>query len=96
MTFLDLDKLTPEDLIVQYVLECRGSGHFLPYLDYGVVEDWVKASADVDELLLVLSEVLPGFFTPQSEGAKPRALTGARKLVLRRLKDRAMRQIATH
>jgi hypothetical protein len=93
MTFLDIDKLTPEDLIVHYVLECRGSGHFLPYIDYQVIEEWLAASRDADDLLVILSDVLPRFYArdARADGSKPKPLTGARKLVLSRLKDRAMR-----
>jgi hypothetical protein len=94
VTFVDLEKLAPEDLIVQYVVECRGSGHFLPYVDYQVIEEWLGASPCADDLLLVLADVLPDFFSQQGDRAKPRSLTGARKLVLRRLKDKAMRMPA--
>lgn len=91
MSFIDLDKLSPQDLILQYVLECRGSGHFLPYSDHEIIASWLKATTDLDELLLVLSDVLPQFFEGDGKRDKPRSLTGANKLVLRRLKDRAMR-----
>ena len=96
MTHVDLDKLAPEDLILHYVLECRGQGLFLPYQDYQIIDEWLGALPDPDELLLVLSEVLPEFFKTTRNGAeadaKPRSLSGVRKLVLSRLKDRAMRQ----
>lgn len=91
MSYLDLDKLAPEDLILQYVLDCRGEGLFLPYQDYQIIEEWLGALSNVDELLMVLSEVLPPFFSGDN---KPRSLTGCRKLVLSRLKDRVMRQPA--
>jgi hypothetical protein len=91
MSFLDLDKLSTTDLIVQYVLECRGAGLFLPYQDYQVIDEWLGCSSDTDALLLVLSEVLPGFFDVQATG-KPRSLSGCRRLVLSRLRDQAMRQ----
>ena len=94
MSFLDLDSLTPEDLVVQFVLECRGSGHFLPYLDYQVIEEWIAVATDADDLLLVLSDVLPNFYSGRDDGSKPKPLTSARRLVLSRLKDRAMRQTA--
>jgi hypothetical protein len=89
MSYLDLEKLAPEDLILHYVLECRGQGLFLPYQDYQIIEEWLSALPDTDELLLVLSEVLPEFFAGEKKG---RSLAGCRKLVLSRLKDRAMRQ----
>ena len=93
MSYLDLDKLSPVDLIVQYVLECRGAGLFLPYQDYQVIEEWLAAASDADALLLVLADVLPPFFEPKTQ-SKPRSLSGCRRLVLSRLKDQAMRQSA--
>lgn len=93
MSFVDLDKLSPEDLILHYVLECRGRGHFLPYSDYQIIDDWLKVSPDADELLLVLSDVLPSFFQGDGKRDAPRSLGGANRRVLRRLKDRAMRRV---
>ena len=91
MSFLDLDKLAPEDMILQYVLECRGKGLFLPYQDYQVIDEWLSAAPDQDELLLILSDVLPVFFGG-TDDRRPRSLAGVRKLVLSRLKDHAMRR----
>lgn len=96
MSFIDLDNLSPQDLILQYVLECRSGGHFLPYLDYQIIEEWLLQSPSADDLLLVLSEVLPDFFAKSREGHQPRSLRGARRLVLSRLKDRAMVQASGH
>lgn len=93
MSFLDFDKLAPADLIVQYVVECRGSGHFLPYIDYQVIDEWLNHSPDTDQLLLILSETLPNYFAKQGASGRPRSLRGARNLVLSQLRERAMRQI---
>jgi hypothetical protein len=94
MSYLDLDKLSPVDLIVQYVLECRGAGLFLPYQDYQVIEEWLASSCDADGLLLVLADVLPAFFERGAGQGRPRGLSGCHRLVLSRLKDQAMRQPA--
>lgn len=97
MSFVDLDKLSPVDLIVHYVLECRASGLFLPYQDYQIVEEWLAISKDADDLLLILSDVLPAYFdhdvAPDSsvKRSQARGLGGVRRLVLSRIKDRAMR-----
>lgn len=88
MSYVDLEKLAPQDLILHYVLECRGQGLFLPYQDHQIIEEWLTALPDPEQLLVVLSEVLPDFFAGEK---KPRSLGGCRKLVLSRLKDRAMR-----
>ncbi len=95
MTFLDLGQLSPENLVAQYVLDCRNSGLFLPYSDYGVIADWMRDVPDVDDLLIILSEVLPPYFK-NAAGGKPKSLAGARKLVLLKLRDRAMRQTPTN
>ncbi len=76
--------------IVQYVIELRGGGHFLPYQDYGIIAAWVEASTSEDELLLVLAEVLPVFFGKVPPGGKPRSLSSVNKKVLKALKLKAM------
>ena len=90
MTQIDLDRLTPGGLIAQYVLECRGEGHVLPYADYEVIADWLAAASDPDQLLVVLSDVLPAFFDPTARTtAKPRSLRSLRRRVLKKLKEAA-------
>ena len=93
MSFVDLDTLSPADLIAQYVLECRGQGLFLPYADYQVIAEWLGAVGDADALLLILSDVLPPFFGGQkAAGKRPGSLNSVRGLVLSRARDRVMRQ----
>jgi hypothetical protein len=82
-------------LIVQYVLECRGQGLFLPYQDYQVVDEWLRAAGangmTPDDLLLVLSEALPAFYgAGATANARPRSLAGVKRLVMSRVKDRGM------
>lgn len=90
MSFVDLDSLSPSALIAQYVLECRGQGHALPYSDYHVIEEWLDAAGDADELLLVLSETLPEHYeADRCSGRKPRPLAAMRKRILQRLRERA-------
>jgi hypothetical protein len=94
VSYYDIDKAHPQDLIVSYVLDLRRQGCFLPYTDYHIVSEWLRgAGGDVDELLLVLSEVLPQYYADGAQTSRrPRTLSGARKLVLSRLNDRAMRK----
>ncbi len=88
MSYVDLENASPEDVITHFVLQCRGAGgHFLPYSDNQIVEEWLKSAGDADELLVVLSEALPDFFTT---GAK--SLAGVKKIVLLRLQDRRARR----
>lgn len=78
--------MSPKDLVANYVLECRGQGHFLPYQDYQVLHEWLQYAQSVDDLLVVLSEVLPDFYgVTQSKGAKPRSLLSAKKRVVEKL-----------
>ena len=86
MALVDLDKLSPAGLIAQYVIECRNVAPVLPYTDYEVIDEWLAAAGNPDQLLLVLSDVLPDYFDPaQRKTAKPRSLKGARRMVLKRL-----------
>lgn len=89
MSYYDLGDAHPQDLIVSYVLDCRGQGCFLPYSDYHIVGEWLKACSDTDALLLVLSDLLPQYFAadPASGRHPPRTLAGIRRAVLRRLSD---------
>lgn len=75
--------------IVDYILELRGQGHFLPYQDYEIVSGWIDAAGSEDDLLIVMSEILPEFFVVPA-GSKPRSLTSVNKRILKALKTRAM------
>jgi len=76
--------------VVQYILDLRAQGHFLPYQDYEIVAKWIEAASNEDELLLVLADVLPGFFARVPEGVKPKSLSSVNKKVLKALKTKAM------
>lgn len=78
--------------IVQYILELRGQGHFLPYQDYEIVSTWVAEAAGEDELLLVLSETLPQFFEKTPAGSKPKSLMSINSKILKILKTKAMQK----
>ena len=90
MSFSDSANWTPAELIAQYVLELRGDNLFLPYQDYAVIDEWLSSSPGPDELLLVLSEVLPPHFEKLGKGK--RSLSGLRGLVLNRIRGLYMRQ----
>lgn len=76
--------------IVQYVVDLRGQGHFLPYEDYAIIEGWISSSTNQDDLLLVIGEVLPDFFSELPEGAKPKSLASVNKKILKALKLKTM------
>lgn len=80
-----------KELIAEYILECRGQGHCLPYVDYAVIDEWLRIAQDTDRLLLVLADVLPKFYEAGSRSGPVRTLAGARNLVIKVLQDRAAR-----
>jgi len=87
VSIIDLDKLTPQALVAQFVIECRGQGTFLQYDDYQIIDEWVSSTPDTDTLLLILSEVLPEYFLARNGvRAKARSLKAARKKVLSRIR----------
>lgn len=90
MSFLDLNEASPQDVVTQFVLQHRNSGHFLPYSDHEIVNEWLAAAAELDDLLVVLSDLLPVYFAPGAGATarKPKSLAGLRKMVCLRLRDR--------
>jgi hypothetical protein len=81
---MNIDDLTPEELVARYIVETRGSGHFLAYEDHDIVKSWVNhAAGNTDKLLLILSDTLPKYFE-KSKGAGAR-LAGINKLILSKL-----------
>jgi hypothetical protein len=91
VSFTDPDSMTPAELVAQYVLGLKGSALFLPYQDYAVIDEWLTNSRDVDELLLVLSEVLPNLFDAGSR--KKPSLVAVQGFVLKRLDALRMREL---
>ena len=87
MNFVDYDNLSPRQLINQYIIETRNKGHFLSYTDYAIVEEWVKASRSVDDLLIVLDSIIPGYMEKHKDRSVPPSLKGVRELVLKKLDD---------
>lgn len=87
MSFANPQNLTPSELVAQYVLSLKGNALFLPYQDYAVIDHWLANSQSLDELLLILSDLLPPFFT---QNRKP-SLVGIQSLVLNRLTANKMR-----
>ena len=87
MTLMQLDSLSPQQLIAQYVIECRGQGLLLPYDEYELIGQWLGAAGSVDELLLVLSDILPDHYRsdPGEHRRRPRSLKGLHRRILKRL-----------
>ena len=93
MSRMDVDGLSPSGLVTQYVIECMGTGHFLPYEDNQLIETWIKAAPTLDDLLLILSELLPPYFSSQGKKRPPpRSLKGIHAKVLKGLREQTMRK----
>lgn len=81
---MNLEELTPEELIARYIIEVRGKGHFLAYEDHDILKNWVSlAGGSSDKLLLILSDILPSHF----EKSKNARLAGINRLVISKLKS---------
>lgn len=93
MTILDLDSLPEHRLIVEYILEYRGAGHFLAYDEYQLVVDWLSIAGSVDRLLIVLSELVPKYYVEDAPRRHPRSLKGLALRVERRLKQLKVRDV---
>ena len=71
-------------LISQYVLEVSERGPLLPYEDYELVLSWLEQSYwERDRVLLVVSEVLDGFYARKQE--YPQTLKAIHKAVVKKL-----------
>jgi len=91
MSIVDLDKLTPKGLVAQFIVETRGGSQVLAYLDYEVIDEWLSVAPSVDDLLIVLAEELPPFFSRKAE-RKSVSIRGLRRKVLRNLAESAIRR----
>lgn len=87
MSLIDTRKLTDEALITQLILECRGSGLFLPYSDHEIIQNWIKSTPDIDRLLLILADLLPQVYKKDTKRGTPPRLQSIDRLVRRQLES---------
>lgn len=87
MSYSDLSKANATELVSQYIIEYRGKGHFLPYQDYNIIRSWLKRVHSSDDLLLVLSEIIPEYYQKHADKTHPPSLAKIRKQVERRLRE---------
>lgn len=92
MSLVDFDSIQDQHLIVQYVIECRGVGHFLPYGDYEVIRGWFEVCADVERLLLALEEHLPAYFGRHANKSQLPSLRGIDRRIKRCLWNQQLTQ----
>lgn len=84
MSFLiDPERLRDQQLILHYVLECRGSGHFLPYTDHAIIDHWLKVCPDADRLLLTLADHLPDYYAKHASKPVMPSLKGISRKIQR-------------
>lgn len=57
-------------LIADFVIEERACGTILPYSDQQTIRSWVRSAANVDQLILAISDFVPQLYS--RPGKKPR------------------------
>ena len=91
MSLINHDDLDDIGVLSHYIIQLRGSGHFLPYDDYALLEKWLKEAGDLDSLLVILSEILPDLYGSTTFKKRPvPRLTMVDKKVCRRIRETAM------
>jgi hypothetical protein len=85
---MDLDRLSPAEVIAQYVIHCKAAGMCLSYSEYQVIDTWLDAADSNDELLLlVLSEILPPHYQKQGPFKRQSSLQFFHKSVMKKLAE---------
>ena len=88
MSILELDNLSKEELIAQFIIESKEKGFFLLYSDYDLISMWLKeAGDDPDMVLLVLSEILPDYLERYNNRSGKFSLKGIHRRVIKALTD---------
>jgi hypothetical protein len=86
MSLIDAKHLKNKQLIIQYLVEQRQSGHSLPYDDYITINLWMKASPSSDHLLMILSDLVPTYYAKsRAKFNRPISLNGLKNKVLKEL-----------
>lgn len=76
--------------IVQLILEYRNKGAFLSYSELEMVQNWIQNASSQQDLILVLSELLPNHYQNSDPTKHPKSLKGIDKKIRAKLKDAAM------
>jgi hypothetical protein len=74
MTFIPEHNLKGRHLIAQFVLHHRKRGLVLPYSEYDFIDKWLKLTASEDQLLLLLSDIVPKFYQDRQDWTHPPSL----------------------
>ena len=78
--------------VIQLILEYRSKGTFLSYSELELVQNWVKNSPTQEDLILILSELLPLHYEESDPKKHPKSLKGLNKKIIAKLKDVAMQK----
>ena len=86
MSLIDASHLKNKQLIIQYLIEQRQSGHSLPYDDYITINQWLRSAPSAEHLLMVLSDLIPKYYsTSRAKFNRPTSLNGLKNKVLKEL-----------
>lgn len=89
MSLIDVNSLTDSGLVSQYVVDVLGHGHFLSRDDQARITRWLSKCESADDLLLILSEILPERVEKaRDRGKKVFSLASIGKAVDRRIETR--------
>ncbi len=90
MTVMNFEQMSDRQMVVQYILEYRQKGLFLPYSEFFLIDSWL-ALVPRDTLIMVLSEVMPQYFASKADRSQPPSLKGLNRLVVKRIKSHLLR-----
>jgi len=90
LSLVDLEQLSPQEIVLNYLLEVRGRGLFFAYSDLYLIEEWIRVCPDINELLVILGDTAPEYFQGQSSRKciGVRNLAGYHKTVMSRIQER--------
>jgi hypothetical protein len=88
---IDFEQMSPQELILNYLIEVRGQGFFFSYSDLRLIDQWLQLCPDADELLVLIADIAPAYFekSMQTKGSG-RNLKRMHKMILKKIKDRGL------
>jgi hypothetical protein len=92
LSYIPPENLQGSALIVQYVIDCRAKGHFLPYDEHRIISKWLISAQDADILLLILADLLPNFYAKGQNRTHPPSLSRLDKKITQILNTRKHRE----
>ncbi|NRA64369.1 MAG: hypothetical protein HRU19_07785 [Pseudobacteriovorax sp.] len=93
MTFIPDKHLNGRNLIAQFILLHRKRGLFLPYSEYSYIDKWLALAESDDQLLLVLSDIIPYFYKARADWTHPPSLKLVDQKICRILMAKSRRRL---